>query len=612
MSNIDKLLPKFAEITDKFVKNSIRCDLPSIFTIIETENIKSLTPNEKVNISIVNFSKKPLKVSWINYEGDERKDRTSKIDKKTGSKVNIQTYSNHVFHLYFDGNDPNSESIYFRVPIDKQIFYVGNLDDLLPEYTANLNESSWINNPCINLTHLEEIDKLVSYKSDSLNKLETILTRSTYYDETEETQSLIKSFFDSFNKNNKFIDAFFNPLNRLDTECFIKRISDYDVDCERKIVPSVYLGTEFEFTLVNDSGMDFTVYWIEYSGKPTKWTTVKKGSTQKLASYLGNVWAICNGQITHVFHLGQNLFAKNRCSVKISQLGEPLKIDIENYQAKTVDSMIIDENDLEKYNAKQGQIGDCWLLSTLISIYAAYPEKITSIFINSDLIESTGIVALRLWSEENKCWRLIILDDFLPCISNTEWLCCGPSGPLKNRFWVSLIEKAVAKQNGSFTNLDADLCSIKTDGLFRMILGPMMTDSQVIKVPTTDTDHKIFNELVNNYMQKNVCVLASRASKNNELIDKSTQMVSYHGYGLLDIKENVCDSGLSFVKCQNPWSNGGEWGGDWGDKSNLWNQFPDIKKELNFENKDDGAFWIEKKDFSKAFSYIWIAKCVNN
>ncbi|CAF1085047.1 unnamed protein product, partial [Brachionus calyciflorus] len=189
-------------------------------------------------------------VSWINYEGDERNDLTSKIDKKAGSKVNLRI-------------------IVITVPIGQELFYVGNLDDLLPEYTANLNESSWINNPCINLTHLEEIDKLVSYKSDSLNKLETFLIRSTYYDETEETKSLIKSSFDSFNKNNKFIDAFFNPLNRLATECFIKRISDHDVDCEKKIVPSVYLGTEFEFTLINDTEMDFTVYWIEYSGKPT-------------------------------------------------------------------------------------------------------------------------------------------------------------------------------------------------------------------------------------------------------------------------------------------------------------------------------------------------------
>lgn len=43
--------------------------------------------------------------------------------------------------------------------------------------------------------------------------------------------------------------------------------------------------------------------------------------------------------------------------------------------------------------------------------------------------------------------------------------------------------------------------------------------------------------------------------------------------------------GLKFLKI--------EWSGDWGDNSSKWNSYPDVKRDLNFENKDDGTFWYE-------------------
>lgn len=45
---------------------------------------------------------------------------------------------------------------------------------------------------------------------------------------------------------------------------------------------------------------------------------------------------------------------------------------------------------------------------------------------------------------------------------------------------------------------------------------------------------------------------------------------------------------------RNPWGKG-EWTGDWSDKSDLWT--PEIKKELEYSDKDDGSFWIRVDDF---------------
>lgn len=51
---------------------------------------------------------------------------------------------------------------------------------------------------------------------------------------------------------------------------------------------------------------------------------------------------------------------------------------------------------------------------------------------------------------------------------------------------------------------------------------------------------------------------------------------------------------VDLVQLRNPWGNF-EWKGRWSDKSDCWNK--KLKKELNFEAKDDGIFWMDFDDF---------------
>ena len=46
----------------------------------------------------------------------------------------------------------------------------------------------------------------------------------------------------------------------------------------------------------------------------------------------------------------------------MSQLTNIINFDIENPQELTNDSVIMNKTHLERYNAKQGQIGNCWFL----------------------------------------------------------------------------------------------------------------------------------------------------------------------------------------------------------------------------------------------------------
>ena len=51
----------------------------------------------------------------------------------------------------------------------------------------------------------------------------------------------------------------------------------------------------------------------------------------------------------------------------------------------------------------------------------------------------------------------------------------------------------------------------------------------------------------------------------------------------------------------NPWGKY-EWKGKWSDSSDIWSE--ELKKQLNFQNKDDGIFWINIEDFTQNFGQI--------
>lgn len=87
----------------------------------------------------------------------------------------------------------------------------------------------------------------------------------------------------------------------------------------------------------------------------------------------------------------------------------------------------------------------------------------------------------------------------------------------------------------------------------------------------------------------------------------SPGLIDFHGYSLIDIRENVANSGFTLIKCLNTWAKGGEWKGDWSDTSDLWRKYPKIRSELEFDKKGPGYFWLDKKDLCRAFCVIWIA-----
>lgn len=108
-------------------------------------------------------------------------------------------------------------------------------------------------------------------------------------------------------------------------------------------------------------------------------------------------------------------------------------------------ALFLNRRNLTIENIHQGRMGDCYILQCFISIASRNSEAILGLFPYPELL-AKGVVVIKLWNEENNCYRLFFLDDHLPVKHNEEtnefnWYASSPAGPDKNVFWCALLEK---------------------------------------------------------------------------------------------------------------------------------------------------------------------------
>ena len=101
-------------------------------------------------------------------------------------------------------------------------------------------------------------------------------------------------------------------------------------------------------------------------------------------------------------------------------------------------------DEIEPNDIKQGQLGDCYMLSALSSL-AERPHLVKKIFHEHEVNEY-GIYGL--WFNVDGDWKLILIDDFFPCNSRSKTPAFSKGNG--NELWVLLIEKAYAKMYGSY------------------------------------------------------------------------------------------------------------------------------------------------------------------
>jgi len=281
------------------------------------------------------------------------------------------------------------------------------------------------------------------------------------------------------------------------------------------------------------------------------------------------------------------------------------------------------EGKIEPTDIAQGKLGNCWLLAAIATL-AEFDGIVPSVFVSRQR-SVRGWYAVRLWDTENSRFTRIVVDDHFPCDASGQPLFANPNG---RELWVLLLEKAFAKFMGDYAALEGGLPLFamhlmtgdnclhwsKDGGQFvckdlAPIVKPGEDGKLIRSCGFKSTNEKLSSDdmfkLCVSYAKNGCPMGAGTAGKDNTIEEGRGQdsgIVPGHAYSVLDCKE-VFDERL--IKLRNPWGTF-EWGGDWSNKSDKWNQHPNIKSACKFDSDkpEAGAFWMSWDDFMKYFDMI--------
>jgi len=258
----------------------------------------------------------------------------------------------------------------------------------------------------------------------------------------------------------------------------------------------------------------------------------------------------------------------------------------------------------------QGQLGDCWLVAAAASL-AEFPNAVRKIFEYTPEITPDGNYSLKLFDHKTDKFIEVLVDEFIPCNGEGKPVFAHPHG---NEIWVPLLEKAVAKLFGSYSNLVGGyagtafrtftgeknvflwLKSIPKQSWRKLYLCPDELD--LFKSTSEEHNHHDFFRIMQQADQRN---FISAAMIEESGVDRTDGLVERHVYSVLHVTEV---EGIKLVCLRNPWGDDHEWNGDWSDKSNMWDRYPNVKARLRPRFEDDGCFWMSWQDFCHVWTQV--------
>ena len=84
-------------------------------------------------------------------------------------------------------------------------------------------------------------------------------------------------------------------------------------------------------------------------------------------------------------------------------------------------------------------------------------------------------------------------------------------------------------------------------------------------------------------------------------------MVDNHAYSVIECHDDVAGTPIDLIKVRNPWGKGEIEDGEFDDDGPGWDQWPQVKAELNPVVADDGIFYVTPKEFFKFFGTIYVS-----
>tara|TARA_Y100000389_G_scaffold171916_2_gene179912 strand:+ start:1590 stop:3269 length:1680 start_codon:yes stop_codon:yes gene_type:complete len=283
-------------------------------------------------------------------------------------------------------------------------------------------------------------------------------------------------------------------------------------------------------------------------------------------------------------------------------------------------------NMIEPNDIIQGSVGSCWLLCALSALaeFPAFFER--KVFITKE-INDEGKYEMNFYNPSNRKWEIQTVDDRIPCTKGSWFRKSSPlfAKPHENEMYILLLEKAFAKIAGSYQKISGGYPVLawliltgceelyiwtKKNALWNKNIVNVSRNSQIDfqKLYVNRTGVRFENDRFFSTLKEcdNKNYVMGASIHGNEMEKKRNDgLVERHAYSLIEVYDNL-ENNIQLVCLRNPWGNEMEWNGDWSDESNLWQKYPHIKEELNFEKKPDGLFWMSSTDFFKIFDDVQV------
>ena len=169
-------------------------------------------------------------------------------------------------------------------------------------------------------------------------------------------------------------------------------------------------------------------------------------------------------------------------------------------------------------------------------------------------------------------------------------------------WWVPLVEKAYAKFNGSYDNINGGVTTWSLSDMTGGVAVRMdLTWANVEAIGVTE-----FKEFIQRYLERNAIFTTSNdhdyLSRSTGEVYESNGLVKGHAYSLLSVEDVLTRHGPKcLVKLRNPHGQT-EWKGKWADNSSKWELVDkETQAKIGYKWEHDGGFFMAFEDWVNQF-----------
>lgn len=255
-------------------------------------------------------------------------------------------------------------------------------------------------------------------------------------------------------------------------------------------------------------------------------------------------------------------------------------------------------------DVKQGGLGDCWAISAMASL-ADRPDLLEIVIPelqSQDLYGKyyCGLLYFRFYSFGN--WTEILIDDYLPFYGHNKLIFArspniyGKEGEIRE-WWLPLLEKAYAKLEGGYENLNGGFTAVSLTAL----TGGFCEEINLTEARGNEEKLCEILQLMKETWDHGglICLGTENKSYNNGIVKRHAYSVSK----IVDVR-----GFRTLIKIRNPWGKT-EWTGNVLQKYSDWQRAPQfLMKEIGYKNgkdaEDDGEFVMSIEDMIRHFGKV--------